>query len=510
MEILVGIMVLGLVAAGLAQGLAQSSFLIGKSKADSIAHKVAAAELDQAHRIDYDDLGTVAGNPPGIIPPGSTKTVSGQSFKVDTSVQYVDDAALGQPKNYVNYKKVVVTVTPLAGTTTAVTQSTLVAPPSIGAIAGKATAIATVVDAKTGLRLQGVGVTIDLSTSPPRTGTTDANGQVVFAGLEPSAMASTDPKYKYRLSAAFTGYVTHSTTTPDVMQQHLAAKQTWNATIKMFKPVTITVNLTDKITGNPVTEAALTTIETDAPVQVESLFGTTGTATFTQVATRPIEPGQYTVKVQPDCYKAVTLPPADMPTGYPTNTAQVVDVALDPLPHGYLDVRVLNAATGAVIPGAKVQVLGGDKDIAPVIRNVDANGWVRYCLSPTVSVKYIVSAVASGFVTQSQLQAVAPNTSTALELGLVPVANSCGIRLDAKAAGKWVRLAGSGGIVFDQALQTSALGDGSFGTAYFPNLLAGTYLAYIESGFSNGAVTWSVGKSVACVAGDQDKKYNVP
>jgi type II secretory pathway pseudopilin PulG len=511
-EILVGILVLGLVAAGLAQGLAQSSLLIGKSKADSIADKVAAAELDQAHRIDYDDLGTVGGNPPGIIPASQTKTVSGQKFTVDTLVQYVDDPALGQPKNYVNYKKVVVTVTPVAGTTKPLTQSTVVAPPSIGAIAGKATAVVTVVDAKTGLKLQGVAVTIDQSTSPPRTAPTDANGQVVFAGLEPSAIPPTDPKYKYRLSAAFTGYVTHSSTAPDVMQQHLAAKQTWNATIKMFKPVTIQVNLKDSATGKPVVEAATTTVETDAPVQVESLFGTTGTFVFAQIAGKPIEPGQYVVKVQPDCYKAVTLPPADMPVGYPANTTQVVDVPLDALAHGYLDVRVVNDTNGAVIPGAKIQIMGGDKGLAPVIRGVDVNGWVHYCLPPTVSVRYVVSAAASGFATSSVLATVVGNTTTSMEIRLRPVANSCGIRLDAKVPNKFVRLRGAGGIVFDQYLQTSSLTDGSFGTAYFPNLLPGDYLAYIENGFVNGDVNWSpsAGKGVKCIAGNQDKKYFIP
>lgn len=513
-EVLVGILVLGLVAAGLAQGLAQSSLLIGKSKADSIAHKVAAAEMDQAHRIDYDDLGTVAGNPPGIIPASVTKTVSNQKFKVDTTVQYVDDQALGQPKNYVNYKKVTVTVSPLAGTTKPVTQSTLVAPPSIGAINGKATAIATVVDSKTGEKLPGVSVTIDLSTSAPRTALTDVHGQVVFAGLEPSAIPPTDPKYKYRLTAALSGYVTHSTTLPADMQQHLSAKQTWNATIKMFKPVTINVNLFDK-TKRPsavkITEAALVTIETDAPVQVESQFDVDGAFTFNQLSGRPIEPGNYVVKVQPDCYKAVTLLPADMPAGYPTTTTHTVDLDLDPLPHGYVDVRIVNLA-GTPIPGARVQVSGGPIGLAPIIRSADATGWSHYCLPPSVATaRYIVSGIADGYASQSVLMEAIPGSPQTLVLTLVPVPNSCGISLNAGVANKWVRLVGATFAVNPDQKQTSSLSGVEFGKAYFPNLMAGNYVAYIETGFSStGAVTWSAGKPVTCDAGIQNKVIPVP
>ncbi|MEW6582891.1 MAG: prepilin-type N-terminal cleavage/methylation domain-containing protein [Actinomycetota bacterium] len=511
-EVLVGIIVLGIVAAGIAEGLAQSSLLIGKSKADTIAHNIAAAELDQAHRMAYDDLGVVGGNPPGLIPASRTATQSGQTFTIATNVAYVDDQALGQPKNYVNYKKVSVTVTPATGTTAPVTQSTLVAPPSIGAIAGKATAVVTVIDSSTAEPLAGVQVTVDQSTSPARTATTDANGQVVFAGLEPSAIPPTDPRYQYRLTAARTGYVTHASTSPDVMQQHLAAKQTWNATIKMFKPATVTVRLRDKATGAWVTEAATATLETAAPVRVESIFGTTGQFSFTQIAGVPIEPGQYTVKVQPDCYTPVTLPAAAMPAGYPSTTTHVVDVDLDGLPHGYLDVRIVDDVNGSVIPGARVQVLGGDKGIQPVIRAVDANGWVHYCLEPTNSIKYVVAGAASGYATASVLVQVAANATTSMEVRLRRVVNSCGIRLDARTPNKLVRLRGTGSTVYDQYQPTSSAPGAGFGTAFFPSLLPGTYLAYVENGFVAGDINWSpsAGKAVSCIAGNPDRAYRVP
>jgi type II secretory pathway pseudopilin PulG len=511
-EILVGIMVLGLVAVGLAQGLAQSSILIGRSKVDSIAHNLAAAELDNARRMAYDDLGTVGGNPPGVLPASTTKTVSGVSFTVATDVRYVDDQALGQPRNYVNYKKVTVTVTATTARTQPVTQTTIVAPPSIGAIAGKATAVVTVVDSYTGAPLPGVQVTIDGSTSPTRTGITDANGQVVLAGLEPSALSPSDPKYAYRLSAALSGYVTHPSTSPEAMQQHLAAKQTWNATIKMFKPTTIQVSLRDRATGNRIAEAATTTIQTTGPVRAESQFGTTGAFTFTQIAGAPIDPGQYVVDVQPDCYQPVKLPPAQMPEGYPATTTQLVEVDLVGLPHGYLDLRVVDDRTGAPLRSAQVQVQGGDKQIAPVIRTVDANGWVHYCLQPTSSIKYVVSAATAGYAASSMLVTVLRDHTTSIEIRLRPVRNSCGIRLDAGVPNKLVRLRDKAGTSFDGYQPTSPLPGSGYGTAYFPSLMPGDYLAYYENGFVGGDINWSpgAGKPVRCVAGNQDLRYTIP
>ena len=66
-EILVGIVILAIVAGGIAQGLAQTSAALGTSKVETTANKLASAELDRAHRMSYDDVGLVGGSPPGLI-----------------------------------------------------------------------------------------------------------------------------------------------------------------------------------------------------------------------------------------------------------------------------------------------------------------------------------------------------------------------------------------------------------------------------------------------------------
>jgi prepilin-type N-terminal cleavage/methylation domain-containing protein len=110
-EILIGIVILAIVAGGIAQGLAQTSASLGTSKVETTATKLASAELDRAHRMTYDDVGIVGGSPPGTIAATRNQVVGSVTYKIDMDVVYVDDPALGQPQTYVNYKKVTVTVT---------------------------------------------------------------------------------------------------------------------------------------------------------------------------------------------------------------------------------------------------------------------------------------------------------------------------------------------------------------------------------------------------------------
>ncbi len=305
-EILVGILILAIVAGGIAQGLATTSASLGTSKIDQTAVKLATSELDRAHRMDYEDVGISGGSPPGIFAATSTTTVGPTGYTIDRDVVYVDDPALGQPQTYVNYKKVTVTVTPQAQRAHPYTSSTLVAPPAIGAIAGKSTIIVTVIDALTDQPVSGAPVTADKSTSPTQTRTTGADGKVVFAGLEPSAISASDPKYKYRLTVGLTDpWVTHPDSVPAVAQQHLTASQTWTTTLKVFKRATVTANLRDAGTGQLITERSEVTVTTPGPdVLSDGQDGFTGTFTFAALQSKPIQPSasNFTIVAQADCY----------------------------------------------------------------------------------------------------------------------------------------------------------------------------------------------------------------
>jgi type II secretory pathway pseudopilin PulG len=507
-EVLVGIMILAIVAGGIVQGLAATSTSLGKSRAETTATKLATAALDRAHRMAYEDVGIVGGSPPGKIPASTTQTVNDVQYTIATDVEYVDDPALGQPQTYVNYKRVTVTVTPATSGSRPMQETTLIAPPAIGAIAGKSTIVATVIDALTDQPIAGAPVTADLSTSPTQTRTTGADGKVVFAGLEPSALSATDPKYKYRLTVGLPDpWVTHPDSAPAQAQQHLAASQTWTTTLKVFKRATVNVNVRDAATGELVTERTQVQVTTPSPDPLsDTLIGTTGLFTFNTIAGKPIQPSasNFTVAVQADCYAngSVSRP---VPTGYPSNTTESFDFNLTRVPSGYLDVTLRSTAAGnPVIAGGQVQVSGGQAGIAPRVRDTDSSGKVRFCLDPSGSVNYVVSAAKAGFGAGSVLATVNVNQTTPLTMYLAPTPSGTGtIRLTTTTSGKLVRLqAVTGTYDAQQTTNTSLYAD-------FTGLAAGSYVAYVATGFSGGVTTWSTGKSVTATA-NQIRSYSVP
>jgi type II secretory pathway pseudopilin PulG len=507
-EVLVGIMILAIVAGGIVQGLAATSTSIGTSRAETTATKLASAALDRAHRMPYEDIGIVGGSPPGVIPATATQTVNDVAYKIETDVEYVDDPALGQPRTYVNYKRVTVTVTPQTNRAKPAHETTLVAPPAIGAIAGKSTIIATVIDVLTDQPIQGAPVTADLSTSPSQTRATGADGKVVFAGLEPSAISSSDPKYKYRLTVGLTDpWITHPDSVPAVAQQHLTASQTWSTTLKVFKRATINVSVRDAATGQAITERTEVRATTPAPDPLsESLVGSTGAFTFNTISGKAIQPSEsnFTVAVQADCYRDASIA-RPVPTGYPSNTTENFVFDLTRVPSsGYLDVTLRSTASGnPVIANGQVQVSGGEANILPRVRDTDATGKVRFCLDPSGSVNYVVSAAKAGFGAGSVLATVNPNQTTPLTMYLVPTSGTGTIRLTTATSGKLVRLqAVTGTYDAQQTTNSSRYAD-------FTGLAAGNYVAYMSTGFAGGTPTWSTGKAVTATAG-QVRIYTVP
>ena len=269
-------------------------------------------------------------------------------------------------------------------------ETTLVAPPAIGAIAGKSTIVATVIDALTDQPVAGAPVTVDLSTSPTQTRSTGSDGKVVFAGLEPSALAATDPKYKYRLTVGLPDpWVTHPDSAPAQAQQHLAASQTWTTTLKVFKRATINVNVRDAATGQLITERTQVQVTTPSPDPLsDTLIGSTGLFTFNTIAGKPIQPSALELqrsRCRPTATRTARSPARCRPATRATRRRRSTSTSRK-VPSGYLDVTLRSTAAGnPVIAGGQVQVSGGQANIAPRVRDTDAAGQVRFCLDPSGS-----------------------------------------------------------------------------------------------------------------------------
>lgn len=490
-EVLISILILAIVAGAIFQGFAASSAQVGKSRLDSVASKLAAGALEDAKNMRYDDVGVVGGNPPGTMQATVDRVVNGTTYRVVTSVVYVDDPAQGRPQTYVNYKKVTITVTPQVPVGSAVTASSIIAPPSYANIAGKATAVVTVVDGITLQPLSGATVTVSGSTSPTRVDSTDAQGKAVFAGLLPSATSPASPQYYYVASAARAGYLTHPDTPVTVTRQNLTASQTWQVTIKMYRPATVNVNLVDSATGQPVTERSDVTVTSPAPAAIAETFTTfTGALTTTTIGGNPILPSStpFTVAVRTDCY-ADANQSAALPVNYPTNTSHTFTFSLTRTTGGWLDVWVRRASNGAAIGNATVQVSGGPSSMAPLTRTTDANGYTRFCLPVSGSVNYTVSATASGFGSGSLPAAITLNATTPMTLSLVSGSTGT-VRLKTVSSNVLVRLQAASG-TYDLTQYTN-----SSGNADFTNLAMGAYVAYYATGFSSGNPVWSGGKAV--------------
>ena len=390
-EVLVSIMVLAIVAAGLAAGLTQTSLMLGRSKADSIADKLASSEIERVRRMDYDDIGTVAGNPPGVLVADRNETRDGAGFRVQNRVVYVDDQAPGGSRTRIDFKSVQVIVTPLAAGSEIITQTTLVAPPTYASIAGRAAITVTTTDKITGAAIAGSAVSVTGGPSAAVNDVTDATGNAVVAGLLPNA----SPSEVYTVGISKPGYVVTNPATD--LQQNLTPAETFPVAALLVKPVRLEVSLLQGVTTVPITEGATVTIT--SPAGVSSALAGTGVFGFDGQIPNPST--DYTLSVATECAGAFSGSVRLSPTGYPTTLTQAR--AVDGFTHGDIVVTVLRNSNNAPIPNATVTVTGGNAGLTgtQAVRTTDAAGNARVCVPPTTTTNYTVRAAATGYTAQT-------------------------------------------------------------------------------------------------------------
>jgi type II secretory pathway pseudopilin PulG len=85
------------------------------NKARLVALKLASSKIEEIRALPYDEVGTVGGNPQGVIPQTETKPIEGINYIIETQIGWVndpsdDDAGGNDPLPY-DYKSVKVKVT---------------------------------------------------------------------------------------------------------------------------------------------------------------------------------------------------------------------------------------------------------------------------------------------------------------------------------------------------------------------------------------------------------------
>ncbi len=231
----------------------------------TVAENLAQARIEEVRSLDYGDVGHPGSAPSGILERTVDRVVENRTYTVDTSVEYVGsstgldvipqggDGVEGTYDVGVNYKYVVVTVSSPDAAVQPVRMETIIAPPSVGAL--ETVAI----------------VTVNVDRHEPYdpydpvfypTPAVQLVGPATYTspqGSDAQVFADVDPgSYEIRLFGAG-GWLLHPETVASGAD-HVDATDGWasDRTIRIYRPASLTVEVTDLATGAPITDATLT------------------------------------------------------------------------------------------------------------------------------------------------------------------------------------------------------------------------------------------------------------
>ncbi len=235
-----------LILATALSGLLSSSVAAQRvARERTIAKQQVLAEIETIRRLPYDNVGIVAGNPPGVIVASKPISLTGLQATMATQVQYVSDPTPTSYATSANYKKVTVTVTRTKDSKQLMRSVTYIAPAARAPYGGINNAIinAEVVDFALNTPIIGAAVGLATGPSAPRNDVTDETGTASFPALTPNPTSGSTAYYD--ISAGATGYTTLSDDLSPGAAAHvqLAPGQTFNTAIRLYLPARILVTV---------------------------------------------------------------------------------------------------------------------------------------------------------------------------------------------------------------------------------------------------------------------------
>ena len=339
-EVLVAglVMVVGLIF--IAQLFASSAGRIFESDTRSLMHQTATQEIETIRALQYQDVGTVGGQPPGALIPVETKTIEGRSFRIVREVSYIQDSSYSGPFP-ANYRRATVKVSLATGSALGpVEMSTNVAG---GALGG--TLDITVSDLS-GAGVPGAQLTITdnvlipnvlINASAIRT---DSEGKLMVPGLTP------DPGGGYDVQATKSGYNNAA-----LKQKVVVVNGTPFTVVQLIidQVATMRIHVTSQ-SGVPQAGVALNV----TGYKSVSPWTFTQTVTTDAAGTAVLQDIRYSTTLEPYFIQLVTphTPPLRLPTGV---TAPDIDPKFLPLPAGKIPVLLDPAETqdvNLVIPSS--------------------------------------------------------------------------------------------------------------------------------------------------------------
>lgn len=332
---------------------------------------LANAKIEAARNLAYDDVGTVGGNPAGVIP--SPETVG--PYTVTTVVTYAFDSS-----GDATYKLIRVTVswtTPASGSI--VMDSAIYG--SSTAVLNNATLKVTVLDAlNSNAPISGADVFVDPSLGDLMDVPTGSDGVATF-GYVPSGYTGVDVQLD--------GWVFDTAQFESIMVTPATPAQ---ITVNGYRDSTQGFLVTNGSNGPALPNANVTITEWNSGVSgatQQDQTDSSGLASFSGLFPSTVRTYTYSV----DCTGYVS---ATGSFSIPTAGAANANIVVPLNPVGAVAITVLDSKTGSALSNATVNLMPGSKTAT-----TPASGLVVFTTGPVLSKPATVTVGRSGYATQS-------------------------------------------------------------------------------------------------------------
>lgn len=459
-DMLVGLTILSLTLVSIVPLFVLSAKVGASSKAELSAVNLANKELERVRSLDYDSVGTVGGNPNGVITADRDENFDGKPFHIKIRINWVDgeyDGKYPQDSDPRDYKKVVITVSWTGGLPAdqEVQVSTLISRESKERVVTGGNIEVSVRDIE-GNPLEDVHVQITTGPSSPTGDWTDSEGRALFYLLDPSKEEG-----DYTVSVSKDGWIVK----PDDQNQTctVIVNQTRTLEFILAKPGNLEVNLFDPNGSLVEKHSRITLISTELGSQEftseDGSFSVSG-----------LFPGSYDLSAWAVSYKESE--PISIEISSDTTTR--IDITLIPIPTGGLHLNVYDEETGSPVPNAEVKVT--NKTTGNEATGTTNNNGVYE--DHFDAGNYEVEVNKSGYQAYMQDVSITASQNTNLDVYLQGAASYGSIQVRAQQRNGnprndiRIRVVGSG---YDTEKVTGSYADGE---ALFENLSPGTYRVY--------------------------------
>lgn len=355
------------------------------AREQTVLSSLSTQNLEIVRNVPYSDIGTINGNPNGTLPDlvnATTSTIEGQQYKVYYEVTYIDDPADGtilagtdpSPNDYKQVKMFVKRVSndKITNFTTNISPKGLEGINNAGALSLRVFDATGVPIPNANLNIQSVGLNPAIVLDRQ----TDSNGNWIEVGL-PAAVNA------YHITASKSGYVSDQTY-PLTVANPNPTKPDATITNGQVTQISFSIDLPSSLTIRTQSQSCVGIDGVNMNVRGAELIGTTpnvykynqnSASSGGQVALTGLSGDTYTpTLLTGQSYIIYGTSPIQQISVLP-DTVQIFTMILGPASTNSLLVIVKDAATGAALEGATVQLRYSGSTPADYYGTTGGNVW---------------------------------------------------------------------------------------------------------------------------------------